>query len=98
MGRAELPSDQGMAFVFERRTTDPFWMKDTLVPLSIAFWDERNRVVAILDMPPCRNDLCPTFGPDQPYIGAVEANLGYFRDRGIEVGDHVELTQPGASQ
>jgi uncharacterized membrane protein (UPF0127 family) len=61
--------------------------------LSIAFWDERNRVMAILDMLPCNNDPCPTYGPDRPYLGAVEANLGYFRDHGIGVGDHVELTQ-----
>lgn len=93
MGRTALPSDQGMVFVFGRPTTDRFWMKDTLIPLSIAFWDERNRVVAILDMPPCRADPCPTYGPDQPYDGAVEVNLGYFADHGIEVGDHVELTQ-----
>jgi uncharacterized membrane protein (UPF0127 family) len=93
MGRSELPPDQGMAFVFGQPTTGRFWMKDTLIPLSIAFWDERNRVVAILDMQPCRADPCPTYGPDRPYVGAVEVNLGYFDDHGIEVGDHVELTQ-----
>jgi len=93
MGRTELPSDQGMAFVFGQPTTGRFWMKDTLIPLSIAFWDERNRLVAILDMQPCRADPCPTYGPDQPYVGAVEVNLGYFEDHGIEVGDQVELTQ-----
>lgn len=93
MGRTELPADQGMAFVFGQATTDRFWMKDTLIPLSIAFWDERDRVVAILDMQPCRADPCPTYGPDQPYVGAVEVNLGYFDDHGIEVGDQVELTQ-----
>jgi hypothetical protein len=93
MGRAELASDEGMVFVFDQQTSARFWMKDTLIPLSIAFWDGRNRVVAILDMPACRADPCPTYGPDQPYVGAVEANLGYFADHGIEVGDHVELTQ-----
>ena len=93
MGRTALPSDQGMVFVFDRPTTDGFWMKNTLIPLSIAFWDERNRVVAILDMPPCRDDLCPTYEPDQPYVGAVEANLGYFEDHSIEVGDQVKFTE-----
>jgi uncharacterized membrane protein (UPF0127 family) len=93
MGRTELPADQGMAFVFGQPTTGRFWMKDTLIPLSIAFWDERDRVVAILDMQPCRADPCPTYGPERPYVGAVEVNLGYFEDHGIEVGDHVELTQ-----
>jgi uncharacterized membrane protein (UPF0127 family) len=94
MGRIELPSDQGMAFVFDRPTTSEFWMKDTLIPLSIAFWDAENRVVAILDMAPCRADPCPTYGPHRPYVGAVEAKLGYFDDHGVEVGDRVWLTQP----
>jgi uncharacterized protein len=93
MGRSELPADQGMAFVFGQPTTGRFWMKGTLIPLSIAFWDERDRVVAILDMQPCRADPCPTYGPDRPYVGAVEVNLGYFEDHGIKVGDPVELTQ-----
>lgn len=93
MGRTELAADQGMVFVFGHPTTDRFWMKDTLIPLSIAFWDERNRVVAILDMQPCRADPCPTYGPDRKYMGAVEVNLGYFEDHGVKVGDHVELTR-----
>lgn len=93
MGRTKLPADQGMAFVFDHPTTGRFWMRDTLIPLSIAFWDERDRVVAILDMQPCRVDPCPTYGPDRPYVGAVEVNLGYFEDHGIQVGDHVELTE-----
>jgi uncharacterized membrane protein (UPF0127 family) len=93
MGRTGLPSDQGMVFDFDLPTTYLFWMKDTLIPLSIAFWDERNLIVAIIDMAPCRADPCPKYGPDQPYVGAVEVNLGYFAEHGIEVGDHVELTQ-----
>jgi uncharacterized membrane protein (UPF0127 family) len=93
MDRTDLPANQGMAFVFGQPTTGRFWMKDTLIALSIAFWDERNRVVAIFDMQPCRTDPCPTYGPDRPYVGAVEVNLGYFEDHGIQVGDHVELTQ-----
>ena len=94
MGRIHLPSDQGMAFVFDGPTTSQFWMKDTLIPLSIAFWDAGNRVVAILDMPPCRADPCPTYGPQRSYVGAVEAKLGYFDDHGVDVGDRVRLTQP----
>jgi len=94
MGRTELPSDQGMAFVFDGPTTSQFWMKDTLIPLSIAFWDAGNRVVAILNMAPCRADPCPAYGPHRPYVGAVEAKLGYFDDHGVEVGDLVALTRP----
>lgn len=95
MGRVRLPADQGMVFLFPRPTTDRFWMKDTKIPLSIAFWDEHHRVVEILDMDPCAADPCPTFGPSVPYDGAVEANQGYFAEHGVEPGDRVELVGRG---
>jgi uncharacterized membrane protein (UPF0127 family) len=90
MGREHLPEDLGIVFLFEEPTTARFWMKDTLIPLSIAFYDD-DRVVAILDMPPCHADPCPTYGPAVPYVGAVEANEGWFARSGVEVGDRVEL-------
>jgi uncharacterized membrane protein (UPF0127 family) len=96
MGRSHLPADQGMVFLFDGPTTTRFWMKDTLIPLSIAFWDDRDRVVAILDMEPCEGEPCPTYGPDVPYVGAVEVNRGYFGEHGVEVGDEVQLVE-GAS-
>jgi hypothetical protein len=66
-------------------------MKDTLIPLSIAFWDERDRIVAILDLDPCREDPCPVYSPGASYVGAVEANQGYFDRHGVETGDVVRL-------
>lgn len=97
MGRERLPSDAGMVFLFPQPTTDRFWMKDTTIPLSIAFWDERRRVVAILDMDPCSAGPCPTYGPYVPYDGAVEANQGYFADHGIELGNRVNLVRGGCA-
>jgi uncharacterized membrane protein (UPF0127 family) len=91
MGRTSLGEDRGMAFLWHEPVQTSFWMKDTLIPLSIAFWDERGRIIALADMQPCRSDSCPTYGPDEPFVGAVEANLGFFEDNGVEVGDRVEL-------
>ena len=91
MGVEQLPRDQGMAFVWDEPVTTTFWMKDTLVPLSIAFWDTDGRIIDILDMEPCTGDPCPTYRPDAPYVGAVEANAGWFAEHGVGVGDHVEL-------
>jgi hypothetical protein len=91
MGREHLPEDLGMAFLFDGPTTARFWMKDTLIPLSIGFWDEGGSLVDILDMPPCAADPCPTYGPDVPYVGAVEVNEGWFQRSGVQVGDHVAL-------
>ena len=97
MGRDSLPRDHGMVFLFDGPTTVGFWMKDTLIPLSIAFWDDRRRIVSILDMQPCKADPCPTYGPDGPYVGAVEANIGYFEEHRVGIGDRVELTR-GANE
>ena len=67
-------------------------MKDTLIPLSIAFWDDDGRIISILDMDPCDADPCPTYGPDEPFVGAVEVDRGGSRTDGVTVGDRVELT------
>jgi uncharacterized membrane protein (UPF0127 family) len=91
MGIRHLPADQGMAFVWPEPVVGTFWMKDTLIPLSIAFVDERGRVIDVLDMQPCEADPCPTYGVDEPYLLAVEANLGWFDDHGVEAGDRAEL-------
>src|SRR5207248_1765792 len=63
-----LPPDTGMEFEFAAPTTRGFWMKDTLVSLSVAFWDRTGRIVAILDMAPCRRDPCPIYSPHAPYV------------------------------
>jgi uncharacterized membrane protein (UPF0127 family) len=91
MGVEVLPADEGMAFVFDEPSDSTFWMKDTLIPLSIAFVDEDGRVVGVRDMQPCESDPCPTYGIHEPYVLAIEANLGWFGEAGIEVGDHAEL-------
>ncbi len=95
MGRRHLAADRGMAFLFDAPSTERFWMKDTPIPLSIAFWDARGRIVAILDMRPCAADPCPTYGPDAPYVGALEANRGYFQEHDVQVGDRVEIVRDG---
>jgi uncharacterized protein len=96
MGRATLPPNAGMAFVWPEPTRGSFWMKDTLIPLSIGFWDEDGRIVSVLEMDPCHADPCPSYDPGVEYAGAVEVNQGYFRAHGVETGDVVELTTASA--
>jgi uncharacterized membrane protein (UPF0127 family) len=91
MGIEHLPADQGMAFVWPEPVNGTFWMKDTLIPLSIAFVDEGGRVIDVLDMQPCETDPCPTYGVGEPYVLAIEANLGWFDDHSIGAGDRAEL-------
>jgi uncharacterized membrane protein (UPF0127 family) len=80
-----------MAFLWDEPVETSFWMKDTLIPLSIAFWDQRRRIVAIRDMEPCRNEPCPRYGPDEPFLGALEVNQGFFDRHGVEIGDRIEI-------
>jgi uncharacterized membrane protein (UPF0127 family) len=95
MGRTSLGTNQGMVFLFGGESAGPvtsqFWMKDTLIPLSIAFWDERGRIVGIRDMVPCTDDPCPTYGSPKPYTGALEVNKGFFDEHGVTTGDRIEL-------
>lgn len=91
MGVHHLPADEGMAFVFDQPVSTGFWMKDTPIPLSIAFVDEEDRVVGLREMEPCTADPCPSYGVGEPYVLAIEANAGWFEAHGVEEGDRVTL-------
>lgn len=91
MGVENLPADEGVAFAFTEPIESTFWMKDTLIPLSIAFVGEGGRVIEVLDMEPCESDPCPHYGIDEPYVLAIEANLGWFGDHGVDAGDRADL-------
>lgn len=91
MFRETLPANSGMVFLYGADQTGGFWMKNTLIPLSIAFWDESGRIVRILDMEPCRAEPCPVYDPGVPYRGALEVNRGAFRRWGVEEGDRIIL-------
>lgn len=91
MGRTELGADSGMAFLFDQPSTGGFWMKDTLIPLDIAFWMPGGQITDILHMTPCKSDPCRLYVPTRPYVGAVEVNRGFFDQHGIGAGDTVRL-------
>ena len=93
MGVESLPTDEGMAFVFDEAVGSTFWMKDTLIPLSIAFYDGRGRIVSLLDMEPCGAEPCPIYSPGVVYRGALEVNRGAFARWGVRVGDSLRLEQ-----
>jgi hypothetical protein len=90
MNRTSLDPDGGMLFVFGGDTDAAFWMKDTLIPLSIAFIDADGRIVTIHDMEPCTADPCEVYGSDAPYRTALEVNKGAFDEWGVRVGDVVD--------
>jgi uncharacterized membrane protein (UPF0127 family) len=61
-----------MLFVFGSDTTGGFWMKNTLVPLTIVFFDRNGKRVRRLSMKPCRADPCPIYHPNRRYRFALE--------------------------
>lgn len=88
MKREQLDADSGMIFVWDSPVQGGFWMKDTYIPLSIAFISKDGAIVNIQDMQPL--DLANHI-PAAPYIYAVEANRGWFAEHGIKVGDRAEF-------
>jgi uncharacterized membrane protein (UPF0127 family) len=90
MQRTSLAEGEGMVFLFAGPVNTGFWMKGTLIPLSIAYVD-RDRVVSTHEMAPCTEDPCPTYEPAGPYTLAVEAPGGFFPDHGVKAGTKVTL-------
>jgi uncharacterized membrane protein (UPF0127 family) len=93
MNRESLPADAGMLFVFEADSSGGFWMKNTLIPLSIAFADASGTILRILDMEPCEADPCEIYDPGVFYRSALEVNKGAFERLGVEEGDRLRLEQ-----
>ena len=83
MFRDSMPEDRGMLFVFETDGQHAFYMRDTLIPLSIAFVKADGTIVEIEDMEPQTGEL--HYGPE-PYRYTVEANQGWYERNGISAG------------
>jgi uncharacterized membrane protein (UPF0127 family) len=92
MYRTALGEDRGMLFVYPDERILSFWMKNTLIPLSIAYIDSEGRIVDILDMKPL-DDKPPHYVSSEPVQYALEVNRGLFEERGVRVGDRVELPE-----
>jgi uncharacterized membrane protein (UPF0127 family) len=87
MHRFSLRPDHGMLFVFERPDRLSFWMRNTYIPLSIAFIGPDGKIVNIEDMAPQTETSHWSRGPAQY---ALEMRKGWFAERGIREGDAVE--------
>jgi uncharacterized membrane protein (UPF0127 family) len=90
MFEKELESDAGMVFIFFEENTGGFYMKNTFLPLSIAYFDVDGKIVKIVDMDPCEIDST-LYDPGAPYQGALEVNQGMFEEWGITKGDVISV-------
>ncbi|HVF14367.1 MAG TPA: DUF192 domain-containing protein [Acidimicrobiales bacterium] len=87
MGQTDLSGYDGMLFRFDTDTESTFYMKNTLIPLSIAWFDAEGRFVSTADMEPCGDaPVCPTYGPEKPYRYALEVAQGGLPALGIGPG------------
>ncbi|MBP6491214.1 MAG: DUF192 domain-containing protein [Thauera sp.] len=84
MNRTAMPLHRGMVFVFPEARAHCMWMKNTPLPLSVAFVDDHGKVINIEDMQPHTTDNHCAAGPAR---FALEMNLGWFAERGIKAGD-----------
>ena len=90
-GRKTLAPYAGMAFLFGSDIRGQFWMKNTSIPLSIAFWGKGGKILRILDMAPCLADPCRVYDPKVAYRGALEVNRGAFKRWGVRPGAVVTI-------
>lgn len=86
MLRESLQPNSGMLFVFDSPALHCFWMKNTLIPLSIAFLDDDGTIVTLTDMRPHdESSNCPA----KPISYALEMDQGWFKTKGIKIGDKI---------
>lgn len=83
MNRRTMPAQRGMLFVFPQNNTHCMWMRNTLLPLSVAFVDAAGIIVNIEDMQPQTED---NHCARRPARYALEMNLGWFAQRGLKPG------------
>lgn len=89
MYRHKLLEDHGMLFVFDCPGIYPFWMKNTYIPLSIAFVSKEGEIVQIENMEPL--DTLNLHIPREPILYAIEVNKGWFTSHNVKVGDTVYI-------
>jgi uncharacterized membrane protein (UPF0127 family) len=90
--RSVLDANQGMLFVYPEANVRTFWMKNTWIPLSIAFLDDSGTIINIETMSPAQTRQ--RYRSSSPATYALEVNQGWFRWHGVEAGDRVEMEPP----
>ena len=87
MFRKSIPENEGMLFVYPEPDMLSFWMKNTQIPLSLAYIDEAGKIFQFVDMKPHDETSHPSESQAQ-YV--LEVNVGWFKKHGIKIGDVIE--------
>jgi uncharacterized protein len=92
MFREQMAPDRGMFFIFRSEYMQAFWMKNTLLPLDILYFDKKSRLVSMqTNVPPCKADPCPSYPSSGPAQYVLELNAGTADKLGVKPGDVVEF-------
>lgn len=83
MSRKSMPTNHGMLFVFDQTAQHCMWMRNTLIPLSVAFLDGQGRIINVEEMQPQTDD---THCASRPAGFALEMNAAWFKNRGFGAG------------
>ncbi len=83
MRRTRLNDNTGMLFMFKEAQPLSFWMKNTLIPLDIVFFDTDNRFLSAKTMEPCASDPCAIYPSDGSALTAFEVSAGTVKRLGI---------------
>ena len=94
MFRKSLEEDSGMAFKFSTPKVLNFWNLNTYIPLDIAFISPENKIIKITNIKPMsKYESIKTVSSDTDCLMAIEANLDFFSENGIKIGDKVYLEE-----
>lgn len=91
MYRTSLPADRGMLFVYPDARPRSFWMKNTVIPLDILFFDAEGRLINVASATPCRTDPCPTYGSMGPAQYVLELRAGTAQELDLRPGARLDL-------
>lgn len=90
MFRTHLPWNAGMLFAFDEEEPRRFWMKNTLIPLDMIFVDSSSKIIDIKEnVPPCKQEECPTYPSKEPAQYVLEVNAGFVQEKGVKIGDRL---------
>ncbi len=93
MNRATLEKGTGMFFVFRDAQILNFWMKNTLIPLEILYFDKDGNFINVAEMIPCAVDPCPQYKSQAQAQYALEVNPGFRKTHNIGVGWRLDLKE-----
>ena len=90
MFRKSLPEDHAMFFVWEYRKRQCMWMRNTYIPLNVAYIDTKGKILEIYEMLPLSEDsICSK----KRVKYALEVNLDWFKRNNVKVGDQIDITE-----